>query len=118
MTILDINEQAGHHRPEKLTTDMHFREQYYGYFEGLDMGMAWHAAGAPHGAPSYNAIVRQYGPGATRDFLKEAFDPFHDAESDAEYWTRVEGDGLPRRIPTCVTGTMCWSSATATHCSA
>ena len=34
-TILDINEQAGHHRPE-LTTDMHFREQYYGYFEGLD----------------------------------------------------------------------------------
>ena len=34
--------------------------------------MAWHAAGAPHGAPSYNAIVRQYGPGATRDFLKEA----------------------------------------------
>lgn len=88
-TILDINEQAGHHRPE-LTTDMHFREQYYGYFEGLDMGMAWHAAGAPHGAPSYNAIVRQFGPGATRDFLKEA-DPFHDAESDAEYWTRVEG---------------------------
>ena len=42
------------------------------------------------GTPTYNAIVERYGLGATRDFLKEA-DPFHDAESDAEYWARVEG---------------------------
>lgn len=88
-TILDINEAAGHRRPA-LVSDMHFREQYYGYFEGLDMAMAWYAAGAPHGTPTYNAIVERYGLGATRDFLKEA-DPFHDAESDAEYWARVEG---------------------------
>ena len=32
---------------------------------------------------------RKFGLGATRDFLKEA-DPFHDAESDVEYWSRVE----------------------------
>lgn len=89
--ILDINAEHGHTRPE-LVSDMHFREQCYGYFEGQDMAQAWWAAGAPHGAPTYNAIVRQFGLGATRDFLKEA-DPFHDAESDAQYWRRVE-DGF------------------------
>ncbi len=89
MRILDVNEAAGHERP-KLHDDMHFREQFYGYFEGQDMSMAWTAAGGPHGAKTYNDIVAKYGLGATRDFLKEA-DPFHDAESDAQYWARVEG---------------------------
>ncbi|NEG69268.1 histidine phosphatase family protein [Bifidobacterium choloepi] len=87
--ILDINGQAGNPRPA-LVADMHFREQFYGYYEGQDMGVAWTAAGGPHGAPTYNAIVERYGLGATRDFLKEA-DPFHDAENDEEYWRRVEG---------------------------
>ncbi|WP_175578349.1 histidine phosphatase family protein [Bifidobacterium jacchi] len=87
--ILDINEHAGHARPE-LVADMHFREQNYGYFEGQDMSLAWTAAGGPHGAKSYNDIVAKFGLAATRDFLKEA-DPFHDAESDEEYWHRVEG---------------------------
>ena len=87
--ILDINEAAGHARPE-LTADMHFREQCYGYFEGQDMSLAWTAAGGPHGAKDYNDIVAKFGLAASRDFLKEA-DPFHDAESDEEYWARVEG---------------------------
>lgn len=87
--ILDINEREGHTRSE-LVSDMHFREQFYGYFEGQDMNMAWLAAGGPHGAPTYNDIVDKYSLAATRDFLKEA-DPFHDAESDEEYWRRVEG---------------------------
>ncbi|MEE1296399.1 MAG: histidine phosphatase family protein [Bifidobacterium sp.] len=88
-TILDINEEHGHARPA-LVADMHFREQCYGYWEGQDMGQAWLAAGGPHGTPTYAAIVERYGIGATRDFLKEA-DPFHDAESDAEYWERIAG---------------------------
>lgn len=87
--ILDLNEAAGHARPQ-LVDDMHFREQFYGYYEGLDMAMAWYAAGAPHGCKTYNDIVAKAGLGATRDWLKDA-DPFHDAESDAEYWARVEG---------------------------
>lgn len=87
--ILDINEAAGHARPA-LTCDMHFREQFYGYWEGLDMAMAWYAAGAPHGCRTYNEIVARGGLAATRDWLKEA-DPFHDAESDDEYWARVAG---------------------------
>ena len=87
--ILDANEQAGHTRPT-LVADMHFREQFYGYYEGQDMSMAWLAAGGPHGAPTYQAIVARYGLAATRDVLKEA-DPFHDAESDDEYWRRIAG---------------------------
>ncbi|KFI46779.1 probable phosphoglycerate mutase [Bifidobacterium bohemicum] len=87
--ILAVNAEAGHTRP-LLKADPHFREQFYGYFEGQDMNAAWWAAGAPHGAKTYNAIVERYGLKATRDFLKEA-DPFHDAESDDEYWQRVEG---------------------------
>ena len=86
--ILDVNESAGHIRPQ-LVSDMHFREQFYGYFEGQDMGVAWTAAGGPHGAKNYNDIVAKFGLGATRDFLKEAA-PFNEAESDVEYWSRVE----------------------------
>lgn len=70
-TILDINAANGHDVPV-IHADMHFREQFYGYFEGQDMGAAWLAAGGPHGAPTYHAIVEQFGLGATRDFLKEA----------------------------------------------
>ena len=50
-TILDINAANGHDVPV-IHADMHFREQFYGYFEGQDMGAAWLAAGGPHGAPS------------------------------------------------------------------
>ncbi|MCH4161101.1 MAG: histidine phosphatase family protein [Bifidobacterium sp.] len=87
-TILAAN-QASRPLPE-LKSDMHFREQCYGYFEGQDMSASWWAAGAPHGVGSYNAIVEQFGLGASRDFLHEA-DPFHDAETDDEYWQRIEG---------------------------
>jgi probable phosphoglycerate mutase len=69
-------------------TAMFFREQFYGYFEGQDMEMSWYAAGAPHGAKTYNEIVEKFGLAASKDFLKQA-DPFHDAESEEEYWERV-----------------------------
>lgn len=86
--ILDINGRSGNARPE-LVSDMRFREQFYGYFEGQDMAQSWWAAGAPHGAGGYATIVERFGLGATRDFLHEA-DPFHDAESDSAYWSRIE----------------------------
>ena len=85
--ILDQNQSEK--KPEPVS-DSHFREQFYGYFEGQDMAMAWWAAGAPHGAGTYQQIVDRFGLAATRDFLKEA-DPFGDAESDNEYWTRIAG---------------------------
>ncbi|MCI1663650.1 histidine phosphatase family protein [Bifidobacterium crudilactis] len=91
-TILSVNlagAGAANGQPE-VHADMHFREQCYGYFEVQDMAASWWAAGAPHGVGTYNAIVERYGLSASRDFLHEA-DPFHDAESDAEYWRRIEG---------------------------
>lgn len=85
--ILSINDSHPH---PGIISDMHFREQFYGYFEGQDMNMAWWAAGAPHGTRTYAEIIDTYGLSATRDFLKEA-DPFSDAESDQEYWQRIQG---------------------------
>ena len=86
--ILELN-QADSVNSKDLISSMAFAEQFYGYYEGRDMSEAWWAAGAPHGVNTYNAIVEKYGLSATRDFLKEA-DPFHDAESDEEYWERIE----------------------------
>lgn len=85
--ILDINEDSD--SVAQAVSSMYFREQFYGYFEGQDMAMAWYAAGAPHGAKTYNEIVEKFGLAATKDFLKQA-DPFHDAESEEEYWAREE----------------------------
>lgn len=96
--ILDINEQS--ESVGTPITSMYFREQFYGYFEGQDMAMAWYAAGAPHGAKTYNEIVEKFGNAATKDFLKQA-DPFHDAESEEEYWQRIaQGFDLIARQPT------------------
>lgn len=85
-TILEHNLDSNSVR--EPTTAMFFREQFYGYFEGQDMEMSWYAAGAPHGAKTYNEIVEKFGLAASKDFLKQA-DPFHDAESEEEYWERV-----------------------------
>jgi probable phosphoglycerate mutase len=83
--ILDLNEDQN--SVTQATSAMFFREQFYGYFEGQDMEMSWYAAGAPHGAKTYNEIVEKFGLAASKDFLKQA-DPFHDAECEEEYWER------------------------------
>lgn len=53
------------------------------------MGQAWYLAGAPHGCKTFKEIVTKYSIGQAKDWLKEA-DPFHDAESNAEYWQRMD----------------------------
>lgn len=85
-TILRLNKAEN--SVHDVITNKAFREQFYGYFEAKDMAASWYAAGAPHGAPTYRAIVEKFGPAATKDFLKAA-DPFHDAESNDEYWARI-----------------------------
>ena len=69
---------------------MHFREQFYGYYEDLTWPWPGTPRERPHGVENLQPNRREVRVGASRDFLKEA-DPFHDAESDEEYWTRVEG---------------------------
>lgn len=86
LKIIEMNE-AEQGKPELIMTSF-FREQFYGYYEGLDAEMTWSAAGGPHGARTYKEIIEKFGHWATRDFMKEA-DPFHDAESNEEYWDRI-----------------------------
>lgn len=73
---------------KKPTTSPFFREEFYGYFEGNDMDQAWYLAGAPHGLPTFKAIVEKYSIGKAKDYLKDA-DPFHQAENNTEYWDRL-----------------------------
>ncbi|PMD73098.1 histidine phosphatase family protein [Companilactobacillus nuruki] len=85
---LIVDENINHNKitPQKL---MEFREEFYGYFEGMNSPEAWYMVGKPHGADTFAEIIAQHGMDATKDFMKEA-DPFHDAENAEEYWTRVE----------------------------
>ncbi|GAA2985488.1 histidine phosphatase family protein [Lentilactobacillus parakefiri] len=85
-TILDKNDASDIDAP---ITSMFFREEFYGYFEGNDMSQAWYLAGAPHGLPTFRDIVEKYSIGKAKDYLKEA-DPFHQAENNQEYWTRLD----------------------------
>lgn len=65
-----------------------FREHFYGYYEGLDSDQTWFQAGAPHGLPSFKAIVQKYDMNTAKDYLKAA-DPFKMAENADEYWQRL-----------------------------
>lgn len=84
--IVDDNVNREKLHPTKL---MEFREQFYGYFEGMNSDMAWFTVGQPHGERTFSDILTRYGLDATRDFMKDA-DPFHDAENAKEYWTRID----------------------------
>lgn len=66
-----------------------FREQNFGYFEGCDTSQAWLMIGADHSCKTFNEIITKYSLAKARDFTKAA-DPFHDAEDNAEYWTRLK----------------------------
>ncbi|WP_220729972.1 histidine phosphatase family protein [Apilactobacillus zhangqiuensis] len=82
--ILDGNKADSVKQP---TISNYLREEFYGYYEGNDMDQTWYVAGAPHGLPTFKDIVTKYSIGKAKDFLKEA-DPFHQAESNEEYWKR------------------------------
>ena len=73
----------------KRHTIKEFREQFYGYFEGMFAYETWLLAGEKHGTPSYMGIVDKYGLDSGFDFLKEV-DPFNYAENSAEFWKRID----------------------------
>jgi Fructose-2,6-bisphosphatase len=89
--IVDVNKNKDNIKPTKL---MEFREEFYGYFEGMNSPEAWFMVGQPHGAKTYADIIKKYDMDSTKNFMKEA-DPFHDAENAEEYWTRL-GRGFDR----------------------
>lgn len=83
--ILDKNTNTDV-QPKKLPA---FREEFYGYFEGMNSPEAWFMVGQPHGAKTFKEIITKFDMDTSKDFMKEA-DPFHDAENSQEYWKRVD----------------------------
>ncbi|WP_279034486.1 histidine phosphatase family protein [Lactobacillus intestinalis] len=69
-------------------TSPFFREQFYGYFEGMDSEMAWRMIGGPHGYDDRHELLRKERIDTIKDWIKEA-DPYHEAENAQEYWERV-----------------------------
>lgn len=84
------------------TITPHFREEFYGYFEGEDSHKAWYMTGASHDAQTFKEIITKYSLDASKDFMKAA-DPFHDAENAVEYWARL-GKGFKQLRAECTDG--------------
>lgn len=84
--ILDLNQASTVKEPHQAPF---FREEFYGYYEGMDMNQSWYLAAGPHGLKNIGEIVAKYSFDTAKDFLKEA-DPFGMAENHEEYWQRVD----------------------------
>jgi len=87
---------AANDAPVALTTEPAFREENFGYFEGLDTGLVWHTLGTPIGLDSFNAMIKELTIEKTKDMF-HAQDPFGDAEDNATFWNRVQ-PGLDNAI--------------------
>jgi broad specificity phosphatase PhoE len=83
-----IKHNINHDEIQHLATPL-FREQFYGYFEGMDTDMAWQMIGGPHGYHNHYDIFKNEPIDTIKDWIKEA-DPFHEAENAQEYWTRLD----------------------------
>lgn len=66
-----------------------FREQFYGYFEGMDSAMAWRMIAGPVGYNNLQDLIDNYSIDEIKDLIKDA-DPYHDAENAEEYWNRMD----------------------------
>lgn len=84
ITNANINKDQLH--PTKL---INFREEFYGYFEGMFSPEAWYMTLKPHGLKTFQEAAEKVGLDQAKDYMKEA-DPFHDAENAAEYWRRID----------------------------
>lgn len=74
------------------TPDAAFREEFFGYFEGLNNDMS--ALTVSQEYHSFEDLVAHYGVEATRQRIAQA-DPFHQAETTEAFWERLT-PGLDR----------------------
>ena len=61
---------AANQTPVALTTEPAFREENFGYFEGLDTGLTWHTLGTPVGLDSFNAMIAKLTIEKTKDMFR------------------------------------------------
>lgn len=66
-----------------------FREQFFGFFEGMNSDEAWQMIGGPHGCPRRQELLLKEKMSAIKDYIHEA-DPYHDAEDNKAYWERLD----------------------------
>lgn len=84
---------ANHPGPLKEPTpEPAFREEFFGYFEGLNNDM--NALTVSQKYHSFEDLIAEYGVEATRELIADA-DPFHQAENSAAFWARLN-PGLDR----------------------
>ena len=93
---------AANAQPVTLTTEPAFREENFGYFEGLDTGLTWHTLGTPLGLDSFDAMIANLTIEKTKDMF-HAQDPFGDAEDNARFCDRVQ-PGLDHAIAAATDG--------------
>lgn len=75
-----------------------FREQFYGFFEGMNSDEAWRMIGGPHGYPKRQDLLLNVDINTIKDYIYEA-DPYHDAENAKQYWKRLDqGFDLIRQL--------------------
>lgn len=85
-TILQNHPQSQIKEP---TLEPAFREEFFGYFEGADDSEASIIVGAPEKFVNFREIIAAYGLPKMQDMIAES-DPFHNAESHASFWKRVD----------------------------
>ncbi|EEU21027.1 histidine phosphatase family protein [Lactobacillus mulieris] len=85
---LIMKENINHNQLQHLTSKF-FREQFYGYFEGMDSDMAWRMIAGPVGLRNLQDLLDNYSIDEIKDLMKKS-DPYHDAENAQEYWSRLE----------------------------
>ncbi|MGX6428649.1 histidine phosphatase family protein [Levilactobacillus yonginensis] len=93
---------AANSTPVALTTEPAFREENFGFFEGLDTSFTWHTLGSPVGLDSFNAMIAKLTIEKTKDMFR-AQDPYGDAEDNATYWARLQ-PGLDRAVANAADG--------------
>lgn len=69
-----------------------FREEFFGYFEGLESSLLTNFLGAETSFENFADMFSKLGPDALKDRVAAA-DPYKDAENHIQFWNRV-GKGL------------------------
>ncbi len=77
------------HQELQHITSPFFREQFYGFFEGMNSDEAWRMIAGPHGCQGLKDLLDHYTINEIKDMIHES-DPFHQAEDAKTYWQRLD----------------------------
>lgn len=76
------------------TTDPAFREEFFGFFEGVDDTESAIVVGTSREYDNFRKMIKKYGLPKVQDMIAQS-DPFKDAEDSKRFWQRMN-PGLDR----------------------